>query len=233
MPLPHTDYSLKTIDKHDLPRERLRRLGANALKTEELVALILRTGTRGENVLHLAERLLRENGGLAGLAQMSVSQLERVKGLGKAKAVELHAALELGRRLIVTAPENRPVVKSPADAANLLVDMGTLEQEQMRALLLDTKNRVLSISVIYTGSVNTTVIRVGELFKEAVRQNCTAIIIAHNHPSGDPTPSPEDAAVTGEIVKAGRILDIAVLDHLVIGAGSNFVSLKERGLGFG
>jgi DNA repair protein RadC len=170
---------------------------------------------------------------LTGLAQMSVSQLEHVKGLGKAKAVELHAALELGRRLIVTAPENRPIVKSPADAANLLVDMGTLQQEQMRALLLDTKNRVLSIHVVYAGSVNTTVIRVAELFKEAVRQNCAAIIIAHNHPSGDPTPSPEDAAVTGEIVKAGKILDIDVLDHLVIGTGNQFVSLKERGLGFG
>jgi len=135
--------------------------------------------------------------------------------------------------LSVAAPGERPVVKSPADAVTLLSDMSVMEQEVMRTLLLDTKNHVLGIPTVYSGSVNTTVIRVAELFKEAVRQNCAAIIVAHNHPSGDPTPSPEDVAVTGEIVKAGKILDIDVLDHVVIGAGQKFVSLKERGLGFG
>jgi len=110
--------------------------------------------------------------------------------------------------------------------------MSFLEQETMRTILLDTKNRVVAMPTIYRGSLHTTVIRVSELFKEAVRQNCAALIVAHNHPSGDPTPSPEDVAVTGEIVKAGKILDIDVLDHLVIGAGTKFVSLKERGLGF-
>ncbi|MBI5035080.1 MAG: DNA repair protein RadC [Chloroflexi bacterium] len=226
------EYLLNKIEKSDLPRERMKRLGPAALKNEELLAIILRTGIKGENVLDLAERLLRENRGLGGLARLPFSELTRVKGIGTVKAIELQAALELGRRLSTSAPEDKPVVKSPADAANLLSDMSVMEQEVMRALLLDTKNHVLAISTVYTGSVNTTVIRVAELFKAAIRQNCSAIIVAHNHPSGDPTPSPEDVAVTSELVKAGKILDIDVLDHLVIGAGQKFVSLKERGLGF-
>lgn len=230
---PHAEYLLNKIDKADLPRERLKRLGPGGLKNEELVAILLRTGRIGENVLDLAERLLRENHGLGGLARLPYTEMMRVKGIGAVKAIELQAALELGRRLSTTAPEERPVVKSPADAANLLSDMSVLEQEMMRAVLLNTKNHVISIITIYTGSVNTTVIRVAELFREAIRQNCAAIIIAHNHPSGDPTPSPEDVAVTSAIVKAGKILDVDVLDHLVIGAGQKFVSLKERGLGFG
>lgn len=227
-----TDYTLKNLDKQDLPRERLKRLGASALKTQELIAIILRTGTRGENVLNLAERLLRDYGGLSGLARAPYKELTRVKGVGDTKAIELQAAFELGRRLSTAAPDDKPIVKSPADAANLLSDMGVMEQEVMRTLLLDTKNRVLAIKTVYAGSVNTTVIRVAELFREAIRQNCAAIIVAHNHPSGDPSPSPEDVAVTRELVQAGKLLDIDVLDHLVIGAGQKFVSLKERGLGF-
>jgi DNA repair protein RadC len=227
-----TDYTLKNLDKQDLPRERLKRLGVSALKTQELIAIILRTGTRGENVLNLAERLLRDYGGLGGLARAPYKELTRVKGVGDTKAIELQAAFELGRRLSTAAPDDKPVIKSPADAANLLSDMGVMEQEVMRTLLLDTKNRVLMIKTVYAGSVNTTVIRVAELFREAIRQNCAAIIVAHNHPSGDPSPSPEDVAVTRELVQAGKLLDIDVLDHLVIGAGQKFVSLKERGLGF-
>jgi DNA repair protein RadC len=231
-PPTHVEYLRSSYDKNDLPRERLKRLGPNALKTEELIAIVLRTGTRGENVLHLAERLLREYGGLGGLARVPYAELIRVKGMGAVKALELQAVFELGRRLSTAAPEEKPVVRSPADAANLLSDLSVSEQEMMRTLLLDTKNRVISIVTVYAGSVNTTVIRVAELFREAIRQNCTAMIIAHNHPSGDPTPSPEDVAVTREIVQAGKLLDIDVLDHLVIGAGQKFVSLKERGLGF-
>jgi DNA repair protein RadC len=227
------EYLLTTVDKSELPRERLRRLGPAALKTEELIAIVLRTGTHGENVLHLAERLLKDHGGLGGLARLPSGELTRVKGIGEVKAIELQAVFELGRRLHIASPEERAVIKSPADAANLLSDMGMLEQEVMRTVLLDTKNRVLAVPTVYSGSLHTTVVRVTELFREAVRQNCAAIIVAHNHPSGDPTPSPEDVAVTSEIVKAGKILDIDVLDHLVIGAGQKFVSLKERGLGFG
>jgi DNA repair protein RadC len=216
----------------DRPRERLYYQGPAALKEEELVAIILRTGTRDRPVLDLARGLLQRYGGLAGLARMSASELQRFNGLGMAKAVELQAALEMGRRLAGLHPEARPQVRSPSDLANLLIpEMGHLEQEHLRVVLLNTKNQVLAAPEIYVGSLNTSVVRVAELFREAIRQNAAAVIVAHNHPSGDPTPSNEDVAVTRQIVDAGRLLDIEVLDHLVIGQ-QRYVSLKERGLGF-
>ena len=230
---PRADHLRAALDKNDLPRERLKRLGARALTTAELIAIILRIGTPGENVIHLAERLLREHGGLLGLARVPLNELTRTKGVGETKAIQLQAVFELGHRIRLESTGARTIVRTPGDAATLCGDMGQLEQEEMRTVLLDTKNHVLAMPTVYSGSLHTTVIRVSELFREAVRQNCAAIIVVHNHPSGDPTPSPEDVAVTREIVQAGKILDIEVLDHLVIGAGAKFVSLKERGLGFG
>lgn len=228
-PPPHT---IRAMTSHERPRERLQQLGAGVLSDAELLAIVLRTGTRGKNVIELAEDLLESCGRLGGLARTPLADLAAIKGMGPAKATELFALFELGRRAMNAAAAERPQIKSPADAAQLLADMGTLEQEEMRTLLLDTKNRVLGRPKVYQGSVHTTVIRIAELFRDAVRQNCTALIVAHNHPSGDPTPSPEDAAITREIVKAGELLEIDVLDHLVIGAAGRFVSLKERGLGF-
>ena len=146
--------------------------------------------------------------------------------------MQIKAALELGRRLLVTAPHERPQMRSPADAANLLMaEMSLLSQEHLRTVLLDTRNRVISIPTIYVGSLNTAQVRVGEMFREAIRANCAGMIVVHNHPSGDPTPSPEDVQVTRMIVEAGALLNIDVLDHLIIGR-QRFVSLKERGLGF-
>lgn len=215
------------------PRERLKRHGAATLRNDELLAILLRVGTRGENVMRLAERLLHDFRNLTGLLRADVSELSALHGMGESKALTIKAALELGRRLSIESPEERPAVKSPADAANLLsVEMAALEQEEMRVMLLDTRNRVVATRRIYAGNVNSAIVRVGELFRDAIRQNCAAIIVAHNHPSGDPSPSPEDVRVTEEIVKAGKLLDIDVLDHLIIGQG-RFVSLKERGLGFG
>jgi DNA repair protein RadC len=217
----------------DRPRERLYHQGPAALKEEELVAIILRTGARGMPVLDLARGLLARYGGLGGLARVNASELRAVNGLGFAKAVELQAALELGRRLGGLHPEARPQVRSPADLANLLIpELAFLEQEHLRVVLLNTKNQVLAAPEVYVGSLNTSVVRIAELFREAIRQNAAAIIVAHNHPSGDPTPSSEDIQVTRQIVDAGRLLDIEVLDHLVIGH-QRYVSLKERGLGFG
>ena len=222
---------------HDLPegerpRERLEHYGAGALSSAELLAIILRVGTGGENVVRVAERLLARFEGLPGLAQATVSELCQEKGIGQAKAVQIKAALEFGRRLLVTAPHERPQMRSPADAANLLMaEMSLLPQEHLRTVLLDTRNRVLSIPTIYVGSLNTAQVRVGEMFREAIRANCAGMIVVHNHPSGDPTPSPEDVQVTRMIVEAGSLLNIDVLDHLIIGR-QRFVSLKERGLGF-
>jgi DNA repair protein RadC len=224
--------SIKEMPAHDRPRERLYYQGPAALKEEELVAIILRTGIHGRPVLDLARELLRHYGGLGGLARVGATELRSFKGLGVAKAVELQAALELGRRLAGLHPEARPQVRSPADLANLLMpEMAFLEQEHLRVVLLNTKNQVLSAPEVYVGSLNTSVVRVAELFREAIRQNAAAVIVVHNHPSGDPTPSNEDVQVTRQIVEAGQLLDIDVLDHLVIGH-QRYVSLKERGLGF-
>ena len=220
------------LPNDERPRERLLHVGAASVSTAELIAIILRVGTSSENVVVLAQRLLAKYKGLGGLARASTNELHEEKGLKEAKIAQLKAAFELGRRLLVEAPEEKPTITSPADAANLLIgEMSLLEQESMRVILLDTRNRVQAIQTIYQGSLNTTMVRVGELFREAVRANCAAIIVAHNHPSGDPSPSPEDVAITKDIVTAGKLLSIEVLDHLVIGH-QRFVSLKERGLGF-
>ncbi len=228
----HYTPTIHEMAAGDRPRERLLQVGARAMSTTELLAIILRTGVGGENVIRLAERFLVQFGGLSGLASASLTELQEVKGIGVAKAVETKAAIELGRRLLAESPEQRPQVSSPADAANLLMsEMYLLEQEHLRLVLLDTRNRVLSTPTVYIGSLNTSVIRVGELFRYAIRENAAAIIVVHNHPSGDPAPSPEDIKVTRQIVEAGKILDIDVLDHIVIGR-QRYCSLKERSLGF-
>ena len=219
--------TLKSLPEGERPRERLIAAGPGALSTAELVAILLGTGLPGEMVTDLARNLLVEFGGLHGLARMSVADLCRRRGLGEAKATQLKAALELARRLSVEHPEERFQIKSPADVASLLqLEMSVLEQEELRVVLLDTKNRVLSVRRVYVGSANATALRIGELFKEAIRQNATALVVVHNHPSGDPTPSSEDVQVTQTIREAGKLLDVEVLDHVVIGQ-QRFVSLKE------
>jgi DNA repair protein RadC len=218
--------------EHDRPRERLIKVGAEVLSTAELLAIVLRSGTMGESALRVAERLLIEFDHLPGLSRATITELMNVKGVGDAKAAEIKAALEIGRRLVASAPEERPKVSTPDDAFHLLKsEMMFLDQEHLRLILLDTRNRVLRTPTIYVGSLNTSVIRVGELFRAAIRENSAALIVTHNHPSGDPSPSPEDINVTRQIVQAGKLLDVDVLDHVIIGR-SRFVSLKQRGLGF-
>ncbi|TEU08828.1 MAG: JAB domain-containing protein [Anaerolineales bacterium] len=223
---------IKEMPKSERPRERLELYGEAALSNAELIAIALRTGSRTENALGLAQRLLTAFQGLGGLAQASVRELCEVSGIGPAKAAQLKAALELGRRLILSSGDSRPRITCPADAANLfLAAMSTEAQEQLRVMLLDSRHRVQRMSVVYVGNVNTSMIRVAEVFRQAVKDNSAAIVVAHNHPSGDPTPSPEDVRVTEQMVRAGKMLDIEVLDHLIIGK-QRYVSLKERGLGF-
>jgi DNA repair protein RadC len=221
------------LPAEDRPRERLLQVGANGLHNAELLAILLRIGVAGENAVRVAERLLAHLGGLPGLHRASYTDLCNVKGVGPAKAAQLMAALELGRRIAITAPDERPAINSPADAANLLMyQLAAVDQEYLYVILLDTRNRVIGPPLeVYHGSLNTSLIRIGEVFREAIKANAAALIVAHNHPSGDPSPSPEDVAVTRSMVEAGRMLDIEVLDHLVIGH-HRFVSLKERGLGF-
>lgn len=225
-------YRITDLHETERPRERLGSLGPQALSSAELLAILLRVGVRGENAVQVGQRLLQTFGGLGGLHRAPFEELVRQHGLGEAKAAQIKAAIELGRRLTLEAPEERATVNSPADAAALVqYEMAALEQEHLRVLLLDTRNHVLDVSEVYRGSVNSSQVRVGEVFKAAVRRGAPAILVVHNHPSGDPTPSPDDVAVTRALVQAGKLLDVEVLDHLVIGRG-RYVSMKERGLGF-
>ena len=227
------DYRImiRDLPSGERPRERLRDRGAGSLSNAELLAILLRTGNVSENVLDLATRLLSHFQGLDGIARSGFQELCNFYGLGQAKASQVLAAIELGKRLSVVHGPERPSIHSPQDVTNLLMsEMSLLDQEHLRVIALDTKNKVMAVSEVYKGSVNTTTIRVAEIFREAVRQNCPSIIVVHNHPSGDPSPSDEDIEVTKDLVAAGKLLAIEVLDHMVIGR-HNYVSLKERGFG--
>lgn len=189
-------------------------------------------GSGRESAIALASRLLARWGGLVGLARASFGELCSEHGMGEAKAAQVKAALELGRRLLAAAPEERPIVRSPRDVANLLMaEMALLEQEHLRVVLLNTRNHLLGVPEIYKGTVNNAQVRVADVFREAVREGCPAIVVVHNHPSGDPEPSREDVDVTRQMVQAGQLLGIEVLDQLVVARGG-YVSLRERGLGF-
>ncbi len=214
------------------PRERLLRLGPSALTASELLAILLRTGTVREGVLELAARLVRVHGGLRGLAAADLVMLSGEHGVGAAKATTIAAAFELGRRVALEGDVPRPTVTSPADIARLLQpEMELLAQEELRLLTLDTKHQLLSATMLYRGSVSSAPARIAEVFREAVRRNASAIAVAHNHPSGDPSPSADDIAFTQAVVEAGALLEIRVLDYLVFGHG-RYVSMRERRLGF-
>lgn len=225
------DYRrLKDLPEELLPRERLCQLGPEALSNSEILAILLRTGIKGENVLNLAERILADVGGLSGLGKLTVHELAQIHGLGKAKSAELKAAIELGRRSVSVDPMSRPTVNSPQDVAHIVMEeMRYLDREHFRVVSLSTKNHVLGISPISIGSLNSSLVHPRECFKEAIRRNSNAIILLHNHPSGDPTPSKEDIEVTRRLADGGKILGIEVLDHVVIG-DNRYVSLKERGI---
>ena len=226
---------IRDLPSDDRPRERLLKYGAQNLSTAELLAIVWRTGHAcGESVLGVSQNALSRFGSLAGLERASVAELCSVGGVGVVKVIELRAALELGRRLVAAVPEERPVIHSPRDVVNVVhSEMALLEQEELWLLLLNSKNQILAIRRIYKGTLNSSAVRVAELFRAAIRENAASVVITHNHPSGDPTPSPEDVKITGEAVRAGELLDIEVLDHVVVGASRDrYVSMKERGLGF-
>jgi DNA repair protein RadC len=218
---------LKTLPFRDQPAYRVSS-NATACSLAELMAAVV----GGAQQIEVAEGLLTRFGGdVQRVYRATITELASVHGVGQQTAVRIKAALALGLRLHEPTGE-RPVINSPTDAAALVqYEMSLLEQEYLKVILVDTRNRVLDIVEVYHGSVNSSQVRVGEIFKPAIQRNAPAIIVCHNHPSQDPTPSPDDVAVTRAIVAAGKLLDISLLDHLVIG-GSRWVSLKERGLGF-
>ena len=218
---------LKTMPLREQPAYRITQ-NANACNITELMAAVI----GGSKQIELSQALLaRFDGDIRRLYQAHPSELAKVKGINQATAIRIKAALNLGLRLSMLGDE-RTAINSPADAAALVqAEMSLLEKEHLRTILLDRRNRVLEIVEVYQGSVNSSQVRVGEIFQAAISRHASALILIHNHPSGDPTPSPDDVAVTRAIVQAGKLLDIDLLDHLVIGQGK-WVSLKERGLGF-
>jgi len=229
---------IKELPPRQRPRERLVSAGAKALTDGELLALLMGTGNpkTGESVLDLAHRILATLGGPGGedpllrrLVDTSVEELCCVPGVGEAKASSIVAAVELGRRVGAEMPVGS-VVRRPEDAAAVLVeDMRYLDREHFKIVLLDTRNRVLGTEVVSIGSLNSSVVHPREIFKICVKRSAAAVILAHNHPSGDPSPSEEDVEVTERIVRAGMVLGIDVLDHLIIGDNC-YVSLRELGI---
>jgi DNA repair protein RadC len=224
------DYhaTVRELPSNERPRERLQHFGAGALSLAELLAIILRTGTRGDNALELANKLLSKYGGLPGLVRADFRELCTEHGIGEAKTAQVKAALELGRRLALVQMDTRYKISNPADAANLvMMEMAYLDTEQIRVLLLDTRGQLVEKVSLYQGTANSTVLRAAEVFRPAIIRKCPGLILCHNHPSGDPEPSPEDIQTTLQLVEAGRILDIELVDHIIIGH-QRFVSLKEH-----
>lgn len=224
---------MREISEDERPRERLLKHGAEVLGDPELVAIVLGAGLPGENVVELARRLMDSLGGLAGLARADAVQLQRVRGIGSAKAAQLAAAMELGRRMNQLDIDARPMVSSPEAAyAFLSGRMTNLAREQLFVLALDTRGRLLGSPSVIHGTVGSVNVRAVEVFREAIVLNAVSVIFAHNHPSGDPRPSPQDVAVTRDLVAAGALLEIEVIDHIIIGAG-RFISMRRDGYGFG
>ncbi len=222
---------IREMPTDERPRERLRSRGPEALSNAELLAILLRTGSRGENVVALATRLLSRFEGVNALGRASFAELCAEKHVGPAKAAQVIAALALGQRIMSAQPP-RASVRSPEDVFALVgADMALLEQEHLKVILLNTRNQVMSVRQVNRGNVHSAVVRVAEVFRDAIRENAPNIILVHNHPSGDPSPSPDDAALTKQVEEAGRLLGIDVLDHVVIGR-SGPASLRELGLGF-
>ena len=222
--------AMKELPAEERPRERLHAYGAQALTTAELIAILIRTGNAQRSAVSLGEFLLAEFGSIKGVATASVEQLAAVKGLGTAKAAQIKAAIEFGNRLALFTEEGRPAIGGPRDVSNLLMpDLRYQKKEHLKSLLLDTKNRVLAIKTVSIGDLSSSIVHPREVYKDAVLASAASIIVAHNHPSGDPTPSTEDVAVTKRLIQSGEIMGIDLLDHIVLGDGT-FVSLKERGL---
>ena len=222
-------FLIRDFPLSERPRERFLREGARGLSNQELIALLLRTGTKNESVLQLADRLIIKFDGLRMLKDASVQEITGINGIGEAKAIQLLAAVELGRRVHNLMTTDRYVIRSPEDCANFLMEeLRFLSQEHFVCVYLNTKNQVLHKQTIFIGSLNSSIVHPREVFKEAFRRSAASIICAHNHPSGDPTPSKEDIDVTKRLIECGRLIGIDILDHLIIGE-KKYVSLKEKG----
>jgi DNA repair protein RadC len=226
-----SEYKIRIHDmpEDERPRERLLKYGPGALSSSELLAIILRTGSQKENVVNMCTRILSEYS-IKQLSQADVVKLTQIHGIGPAKATQIAAVFELARKLETFVDEPKRKIRSPADVYSLLYPkMREQKREKLTALYLDTKNHVLREEVVSIGSLNANIVHPREVFKSALLESSASVILAHNHPSGDPTPSREDIAVTEKLIEGGKLLGIDVLDHVIIGDG-RYVSLKDEGL---
>ena len=223
---------VRDLPEDERPREKLLASGAASLSDVELLAILLRTGTRTQSVLHVAEEVLAKyrDRGLVSVVHMAPAELAEVKGIGQAKAATILAAVELGRRLASKAAEKFETIHGPEDVAAYAMPHFRYElREHFAVMLLDTKNHVLGMPTVSVGSLSASIVHPREVFRVAIQQAAASIILLHNHPSGDPSPSQEDIAVTEQLIKVGKIMDIPVLDHIIIG-DNKFISLKEQGM---
>lgn len=219
------------IPKNERPMERLIRYGAGELSNAELMAVILRSGTRGENIISLSTRLLSDVGGLDGLLYINFDEIKKLKGIKDVKACQIIAMIEIFKRFRTLKSQNSDFkVSSPKDISELLInEMSNLNQEVLKLILLNTKNIVIGVKDIFKGSLNSSIVHPREIFREAVQRGSANIIICHNHPSGDPTPSREDINITIRIKECGNLMGIMLLDHIIIG-NNQYISLKEKGI---
>lgn len=226
------------LPAQDRPRERLAAHGAERLSNAELIAILLRTGMKGMSAIHIAEQLLRQFGTLQGLANASLDDLRKVKGIGRDKAVALKAAFTLARNMARELRHESPLLDTPERIADLLrEDNRTYEVEHFQAVLVNTRRRLIRVEPISQGTLDSLLVHPREVFKAAIAANAAAIVMVHNHPSGDPSPSEADIKVTRDLIRAGQLLKIDVLDHVILGRATperpkDWVSLKELGYFF-
>ena len=218
------------MPQNERPQERLLRYGADNLSNSELLAVILRTGTRNENVINLSQRIITAFNGINGLLEASQEDLMKISGIKEAKASQILSMAEMAKRFQTYRSGDSYKINSPADAADLImVELREFKQEILKVLLLNTKNVVIGIHNASMGSLNSSIVHPREIYKEAIRKSAASIIMVHNHPSGDPSPSSEDIAATTRIKEVGKIVGIELLDHVIVGDGK-YISLREKNL---
>lgn len=225
-----SNIRINDIPQNERPMEKLLRYGSDDLSNAELLAVLLRSGTRGENIISISTRLLSDVGGLDGLLHINLEDVKKIKGIKDVKACQIMAMMELFKRFRTLKSVNEFKVSSPKDISELLInEMNNLNQEVLKLILLNTKNTVIGVKDVFKGSLNSSIVHPREIFREAVQRGSANIIICHNHPSGDPTPSKEDINITLRIKQCGDLMGIVLLDHIIIG-NNNYISLKEKGI---